>query len=566
MPDYDTRRPHIHVERRITDMRSERSSWLSHWRELTQNFSPRRGKYTETDRNKGSKRNILPNNTPLFAKRVLVSGLMTGVSSPARPWFKLSLSNKELEQFGPVREWLDSVEDMQYRIFAASNLYRALPDVYDELCTVGTAAMLQEENFDDVTRFTTYTAGEFMLDTNGDDRVDTFAREYDATVWQLISEFGLDNVSRRVRDLYDRGAYTSVFRVHHVIEPVTTCKLEGIKLPEWAKWRSIYYEVGAHNDEAQDKMLRVRGYRNFPVFAPRWSARSGDVYGYSPAMDALGDAKALQIQEKEKAKAVAKQNNPPMKAPKSLENVAISLLPGAVNFTEDPNNVFSSLYQVQARPDLLAVDIERTEMRINRAMYADLFLMIARQDDVRTATEIAARQEEKLLQLGPVLEHLHDELLEPLIENTFEMLMNLSEAGWSGMGPMLLPPPPEELQEENVEVEFVSILANAQRLVDTGAMERWIGFVGNMAAIKPEVLDKIDADEAADEMAQKLGVPPRVVVDDEEVSAQREARQQMQQMQAMTGMAQQAVDAAKTLGDTPTTGGNVLNDVLGVGQ
>lgn len=562
----ETKRPHIHLHRRITDMRAERSSWLPHWRELTANFSPRRGKFTESDRNKGQKRNILPNNTPLFAKRVLVSGLMTGVSSPARPWFKLSLSNRDLEQFGPVREWLDMVEEMQYRVFAASNLYRALPDIYDELSTVGTAAMLQESDYNDVTRFTTYTAGEFMLDTNGADRVDTFAREYDATVWQLISEFGVDNVSRRVRDLYERGDYTSTFRVHHVIEPTNTCDLEGVNLPDDAAWRSIYYELGAHNDESEDQLLRVRGYRRFPIFAPRWAARSGDVYGYAPAMDALGDAKALQIQEKEKAKAVAKQNNPPMKAPKSLENVPVSLLPGAVNFTEDPNNVFSSLYQVQARPDLLAVDIERTEMRINRALYADLFLMISRQDDVRTATEIAARQEEKLLQLGPVLEHLHDELLEPLVENTFDMLMELSEPGWSGMGPALLPPPPEELQEENIEVEFVSVLANAQRLVDTGAMERWIGFVGNMAAMKPDVLDKVDADEAADEMAEKLGVPPRVVTSDEDVAAVREGRAQMQQMQQMSGLAQQAVDAAKTLGDTPTTGGNVLNDVLGVGQ
>ena len=159
--------------------------------------------------------------------------------------------------------------------------------------------------------------------------------------------------------------------------------------------------------------------------------------------------------------------------------------------------------------------------------------MISRQDDVRTATEIAARQEEKLLQLGPVLEHLHDELLEPLVENTFEMLMELSEPGWSGMGPALLPPPPEELQEENIEVEFVSVLANAQRLVDTGAMERWIGFVGNMAAMKPEVLDKVDVDEAADEMAEKLGVPPRVVTNAEDVAAVREGRAQMQQMQHM---------------------------------
>ena len=160
---------------RLQQMRSERSSWITHWRDLNKNFQPRRGKFDTSDTNKGNKRNQLSNNTPLFAKRVLRAGMMTGATSPARPWFKLGPPDPDMADFGPVRGWLDDVQDVMYRVFASSGLYRALPSIYEECGTIGTAAMLQEEDFENVTRFTVFTVGEFMLDINGKNIVDTSA-------------------------------------------------------------------------------------------------------------------------------------------------------------------------------------------------------------------------------------------------------------------------------------------------------------------------------------------------------------------------------------------------------
>jgi hypothetical protein len=553
---------HDYVTRRIGAMVTERASWDKHWRDLMDNFSPRRGKFLSTDRNKGNKRNTLSNNTPLFARRVLVSGLMTGITSPARPWFRLGPPDPGMDEFGPVREWLDEAETLMYKVFSSSNVYKALPLIYEESSVIGTAAMIQEDDFDSITRFTPFTAGEYYLDINSKQRVDSFGREYEMTVGQMVGEFGYKNCSVTVQNLYDLSNYANWIKVNHLIEPVSNMDFDAFKLDKKFKWRSIYYEPGMDGLN-KDKFLRVKGYEGFPILAPRWDAKAGDTYGMGPGMDALGDSFALQSQEREKGKAVAKMVAPPTVAPASLKNQNVSLLPGANTFSDDPNTAFRPIYQVNPRVGELIQDISLTEDRINRAFYVDLFLLISRQDDVRTATEISARQEEKLLQLGPVLEGMHDELLDPLIDRTFARLMSLSEPGWRGEGPALLSPPPDELLGADLKVEYISVLAQAQRLVDTAATERWVGFTGQMAQLRPEVLDKINADQVVENMAKDLGVPADAVVPDEVVAKQREAQAEKASRQESLANAMQLAEGVKTLGGADTTAGNALGDIVG---
>lgn len=535
-----------YLANRLEQLRTERSSWIPHWRDLNENFSPRRGKFLMTDRNKGQRRNNLVNNTGLRAARILRSGMMTGSTNPARPWKRLTTVDQDMAEDAAVKGWLEQVNKKIDRVFAASNLYKMLPLVYEDAGVIGTAALLHEEDFETISRFTTLSAGEYMLDTDDRGRVNTFAREYQATVYQVVSKFGLKNCSQQVQDFYNRGDYSTWVDIGHLIEPASIDSYDIPRLPEKFKYRSVYWELG--RDELAPQFLQVKGYHEFPVHAPRWDTKTGDVYGSSAGMDALGDAKALQIQEREKAKAIAKMSNPPVNVPAGLQNMPLSLIPGGANFTDNKEGIRAA-YQVNSRIDHLTADIQLTEQRINEAFYVDLFLMISNMPGIqpRNEAEIAERQEEKLLQLGPVLENMHDDLLKPLIDRQFNQLVRLSEPGWNGMDDKyIIPPPPEQLQGSELKVEFVSTLAQAQKQVALGGIERWVAFVGGMSQYNADVLDKMDMDEIAETYGEDLGVPADTIVSDDEVEEIRgkRAQQQAQMQQMEAGLA--AVEGMKT--------------------
>jgi hypothetical protein len=558
---------------RFQQFRNEKSSWITHEKNLVKNYMPRRGKFDSNDRNKGTKQNQLNNNTPLFAKRTLRAGLMSGVTSPARPWFKTAAPDYDLARNDQMRAWYEILDTTVYRVFEKAGLYRVLPNIYEELGVIGTAAMIQDEDFENITSFMPFTVGEYYLDINGKLKVDTFGREYQRTVYQVIDEFGWENVTNHVRSLYNSSNYSSYIDLKHIIEP-NIRQLDSFEMPDPSifKWRSVVYETSARNEG--DGYLAIKGYRDFPVHAPRWDTKPGDTYGNSPGMDGLGDSNALQVQEREVGKAIAKMVTPPTIAPTSLKNIQVSLLPGANNFSDDPNNTFRAIYQVDPRVQELEMKIKSTEERINRAFYVDLFLMLANDNRLQraTATEVAQKHEEKLLQLGPVLENLNNELLDPLIKRTVSMLVRASEPGWKGFTDfMVLPPPPKEVQEfitnGEMKVEYISVLAQAQKMVTTGATERWVGFVGNMGAIPglEYVVDKVNGDEIAEKMADDLGVPNKSVNSDDKVEGIREGKQKQADQANMQQAVASGADAAKTLSETDTTGGNVLTDVLGVG-
>jgi len=195
-------------------------------------------------------------------------------------------------------------------------------------------------------------------------------------------------------------------------------------------------------------------------------------------------------------------------------------------------------------------------VRIQQSFFADLFLMLATAgpDQRMTATEVAERHEEKLLMLGPVLERLHNELLEPLIDITFD---HMARDG-------ALPPPPDALEGQDLSVEFISMLAQAQRAIGVNSVDRLLGTVGAISQWNQEVLDKIDVDAVVDTYADKLGVPPELIVSDDQVAMVREKRAEMQAAQAQTAEFREQAAAAKDLAAADTATQNALTDAVGM--
>jgi hypothetical protein len=169
---------------------------------------------------------------------------------------------------------------------------------------------------------------------------------------------------------------------------------------------------------------------------------------------------------------------------------------------------------------------------------------------------VAQRREEKLVQLGPVLERNENEGLDPDIDRIFA-IMNRAK---------LFPPPPAEIQNAHIKVEYVSMMAAAQRAASTTAIEQLAAFAGNLAGAAHDVLDNIDTDEMIEEYADALGVPAKIIRATQEVMKLRAARQQQTQQQAMMQQGMAAVQGAQTLSQTPVGGGQTaLSMMLGTG-
>lgn len=527
-------------------MDKEREGYFADWRDLSDFVLGHRGRFIpqEADRSKTYQRRRnerLYNETAKMAANILMSGMMAGITSPARPWFKLQAPDPDMDEFEPVKLWLADVERVLLKIFAQSNFYNAMNSIYLELGTFGTTAMNVKEDYWDVCRFEPYTIGSFALDIDDKRRVDTLYRRYWLTVRAAVERFGgAQKFSRAVQNMWDKGEYMEKVEILTAIEPNPKHnRMSGLSRDR--AWREISFECGGKGGP-----LYEGGYHEQPFMAPRWSSVAEDIYSTSyPGIDSLASNKSLQVEELDKAIAQEKMHNPPLVGDAALAQANVDLIAGGITYapfmsaTGKPG--LAPIYEVNPDINALRESILAKEDRINRFFFADLFLMVTEMDRAQiTATEIAERKEEKMLMLGPVLEHLNNELLDPVIDRTFYIA---DRAG-------LIPPAPEEIAGADLRVEYISVLAQAQKAVSTASIESTVAFAGNMAAIWPEARHKVDAMQAIDEYAKAKGATPKIIKSDEEA---QQAAQQEQQAMAMAQAAQAAPGVASAVRDVAET-------------
>ena len=528
-------------------LKNERSYILSIWQDVTDYVNPYRGRYFVTNRNlRGTNSKKILDSTPARAQRILSAGLMSGMTSPARPWFGLTTTDPDLAKNMQVKAWCYDVATIMRRVFSKSNIYRVLHTIYDELGLFGTGPAIITGHYDNIIHGYPLTAGEYCIATDMYGVVDTLYREFQMTVKSLVDMFG-DACPQNVINQYKTGNLDALHTVIHAIEPRTNRNVNSLKNTDMP-WRSVYML-------ASGEVLRESGFKRFPVLAPRWDVM--DDYGISPSMFALPDIKQLQIEQLRKGQGIDQQNNPTRLIPASMKNAGVNLLPGGVIYA-NPAEMAAVRSAYEIRPDLsgLLADIMDVRERINSSFYTDLFMMFDQQTQTMTATEVAERQSEKMLMLGPVLERLDNELLSPLIEMTFDKML---EAG-------LVPPLPDELHNQEIIIEYTSVLAQAQKMTSANSQTRFINSLGAIAQMKPDVLDKFDADAAVDDLADSLGVNPKTIVSGRDVAIIRQQRAEQQAQQQV--MAQQAEQAktAKNLSQVDTqTLGEIMQGLQGYG-
>lgn len=496
-----------------------------------------------------------------FDLKDLAAALLAGMTPKTRPWLRLGLQDTDLMEFPPVKEWFHGVTQKMLDIFAWSNLYTSLHSVYREAAGFGTGAILEEFDIDNLVRFTTFTNGEFYIAVNKNGEVDVFYRQFEMTARNIVDKFGEDNISDDVRSEVSKSVQDSAkrpdaqdkyFQVCQAIQPNESYNPEFIDNKNM-KFESVYWE------KANPKALLSRsGFEEQAVFVPRWDVTSTEhPYGEGPSKDVLGHVKMLQEMSIGQIKGMHKALDPPMRVPATFKG-RLSLIPGAQNVDPDPGGKgISSIYDINFDYIGISNKIDDVRQQLRRGYFIDLLKMIAARPGLQppTATEVAERHEEKVVLLSPVLERFHSDLLNLLVKRTFNIMLRNG----------VIPPPPEEIQGEMMRVEYTSLLAQTQKLLGLQPIETFLGFLGQAAPLQPQILDKVNFDEMADEFGDAAGVPPKIIVSDETVAAIRKARADAAAAQERDQIAAGLLEGAKSLSETSTEPGSVLGDMAGGG-
>ncbi len=515
-------------------------SWRSHHQDILRYTRPRRGRWIGDRPNRGDKMNqVIINSRASESIRITQAGLHGGLTSPNWPWMKLGVKGIEQDDLlGDSAKWVDDIEKDMYRVFQGSNLYSIFPNMYSDVTSVAIAAIYEQEHPTRVVHFTQHSIGSFGVACGQDGQVDTIVREFYRTVGQLRDQFGIANLTEASQTKVATSHIDDYVKVRHIIEP------NDARIANQIGWRGFpYRSFWYESDAVEDKWLRRSGYEEFPLMIPRWETAEDVAYGNDcPGFMAIGHIRQLQTMERRKAEALQKMLEPPLDVPSQHP---VSLSPRAINRTtpggQGQSNRITPIIQIMPVNEALQADIIRLEAAIDRAFFADLFITIiqSRNDPAKTATEIAAIQGEKLLMLGPVLERVF-EALRHLVERTYNIMLRRG----------MIPEAPQELEGQEISVEFISTLAQAQRAVGVVSIDRFVGFVGNLAGVRPDVLDVPNWDKITERYASLLNVDPDLITDPDQREAERAARSLAARNVQMAETGKTGAEAARLLSET----------------
>ena len=519
--------------KRFDRLKSQRQNWESHWQEIADYMQPRKADVTKT-RSRGDKRTeLIFDSSPLQSVELLAASLHGMLTNPSTPWFSLRFKEEDMEFEDEAKEWLESATETMYAAFNKSNFQQEIFELYHDLITFGTAAMFIEEDDEDILKFSTRHINEIFIAENEKGRIDTVFRKFKLSARAAIQKFG--DVSANIATVAKKDPYEEI-EILHAVYPRSDFnpkKQDKQNMP----FESVYLDASSGDE------LSVSGFREFPFVVPRYLKASHEIYGRSPAMTALPDVKMLNEMSKTTIKSAQKQVDPPLLVPDDGFILPVRTVPGGLNFYRAGTRDRIEPLNIGANTPLGLNMEEQRRNSIRNAFYVNQLMM--QNGPQMTATEVIQRNEEKMRLLGPVLGRLQSELLKPLIDRAFALILRKN----------LFRPAPEFLSGKDIEIEYVSPLAKAQKSSELQSIMRAIEIMGSLSNVAP-VFDHINMDKLVRHLAEIVGVPQKILKPQSELNAERQQAQaqqeqmmQMQQLQQVAEAGGKIAPLAKALPD-----------------
>ena len=519
----------------LSRLMEKRSNWESHWQEVADLMLPRKAEITR-QRARGDKRNVaIFDATAVHALELLAASLHGMLTSSANRWFSLRFKETGLNESDEAKEWLEDATKRMYDVIAKSNFQQEIFECYHDLIAFGTSCLMIEEDQEDVLNFSARHIKEVYIQENKKGYVDTLYRRFKMSAQATTEKFGIENVSKEIINILKKAPFDDIDLVH-VIRPRYDFDPQKQDKPNMP-FQSIYFEYGTGH------IISIGGFKENPYVIPRYLKSSTEQYGRSPGMNALPDVKVLNKMVEHSLKAAAKQIDPPLLIPDDGMLAPIRMSPGSINYYRSGSRDRIEPLNINANTAVTLNTENQRRDAINKMFHIDQLVVTENRN--MTATEVLQRQEEKMRILGPVLGRLQSELLSPLVTRVFNIMLRNQ----------LFMPSPDILQQQELNIEYVSPMALAQRGQELQSLMKGLELFGSLAQTMP-VMDYIDENGLVKNIIDILGLPAKVIKSDAEVEqiradrAEQEAQQmEMQQQMAETQMAKNAAPMAKVVQD-----------------
>jgi len=514
-------------------LKSFRTPWENLWQDCAEYVNPNRGDFSSVRYRADTTRyeKIYDTTAPL-ANEQLASGLHSFLTSPSQRWFTLTTFDDELNKELEVKEWLELTTNVLYdRVFNLpnSNFNSQAHELYLDLGSFGTGVMMVQDNPGADIVFRTFHLADCYIQENDKGFIDTLYRKYKRNGRQLIERFG-EAVPENVVKITEKDPYRE-FDVIHAVEPSETYG-EPIKKPTKKNFKSCYVLI------EEKALLEEGGFDEFPYMVPRWQKVAGEIYGRSPAMTSLPDIKMVNQMMKTIIKAAQKVTDPPLLVPDDGFILPVRTVPGGLNFYRAGTQDRIEPLETKSRPDIGLDLVQNRREHIQSTFHVD-WMNMPEEGPQMTATEVMARQEEKMRMMGPMVGRLQNEFLGPLIERVYQILSRKKQ----------LPPAPMMLQAEGLKVNYTSPIAKAQKTNQMFTVTRLFETMAPLMQVKPELIDNLNADETFRYLHHLLDAPPQILNPPEEVQAVRQQRQEQQEQMQQAEAAQQGSQAVKNLAE-----------------
>src|SRR3990167_2667020 len=525
-----------YIEKLVTrcqNLEDKNATWKSTHQELAEWNLPRKS-YITREKTKGQKTDMtnLYDSTAVRGLKIMAAGFHSNLTNPASKWFNLRTRNLDIMKDKEVQLWFKEVEDIIFGALASSNFDTTMQEFYLNAGCFGTGVILTLEDISEKIRFVEVPIEQIQMEEAAQGRVNRIYRTFPLTAQRAFDLWG-KGAGEAVTETVEKKPNDQLKFLHYVgpRNERDPSKEDSANMP----YRSVWIE------KSKKHLISEGGFLSNPYAVGRFYKDTDDVFGYSPAMDVLPDTKLVSAMVKTHLRSTMKQADPALIAPRRGFIAPLNANPGKINYRDEktPNDAITA-FPTGSNPQQTLEFIQDTRLNIEKAFFVPLFQAISNITKQMTIPEVQRRISENMVLLGPVVGRFTQEMLDPIVMRVFDILFYAGE----------LPLPPMALagmdSAKDFDIVYISPLARVQRESEIYSLQSFMQDVGMVATAIPNVLDKLNGDEAVDQIAKIRGISPEIIKSDGEVAAIRKQRAEAQAQMMKAEQVKQGAETIKT--------------------